>query len=264
MYQNIGTDIKRHYSRGLDDNVPIDMELFWDWFDEISLGLESIRITGGEPLLHEETFKTFDKILKVNPDVEVVIHTNLCQKPLIIDRFISSIKKLKNIRINVSNESHGEIAEFIRDGMVYDEWLFNVGRLVEETQASISISTTITAMSLIGLEGLYKDIIKLRKNKKFPYISINLATYPVFQSLSSLSKEDREFYTKKYEMFFNESHSNLLDIERQSYTRLLSMLSPNLVDPDYEKYKKDSANFFTQYTLRRKKRFDYSTLIGKK
>jgi hypothetical protein len=263
MYQNISTDIKRHYSRGIDNNVPVDMDMFWEWFDDISSELESIRITGGEPLLHEETFKTFEKILKVNPNVECVIHTNLCQKPKIISRFIESIKKLKNVRINVSNESSGDVAEFIRDGMIYDEWISNLDRLINETNFVVSISTTITALSLIGLDGLYKDIILLRKKRQYPYISINFATYPVFQSLSCLSIEDRIFYLEKYKDLFSKIKNQLTKNEIDSFHRLISMLDPKLVDLNYEKYKEDSKNFFSQYVQRRNKKIDYSLFVGK-
>jgi MoaA/NifB/PqqE/SkfB family radical SAM enzyme len=264
MYQNITTDIKRHYSRGIDDNVPVDMVMFWEWFDEISSDLESIRITGGEPLLHEETFKTFEKMISINPNVECVIHTNLCQKSTIIDRFISFVNKLNDVRINISNESSGEVAEFIRDGMVYNSWLDNVERLINETDANVSISTTVTALSLVGLDDLYRDIIKVRKNKSFPYVSINFATYPVFQSFCCLSREDREFYQKKYLNLFEEIKDQMLDLELKSFPRLISMLEPDLVDENHINYKKDSNNFFSQYSIRRKKSFDFSTLIGKK
>jgi organic radical activating enzyme len=263
MYQNISTDIQRHYSRGIDNNVTVDMDMFWEWFDDVSAELESIRITGGEPLLHEETFKTFEKILKVNPNVECVVHTNLCQKPKIISRFIESIKKLKNVRINVSNESSGDVAEFIRDGMIYDEWISNLDRLINETNFVVSISTTITALSLIGLDGLYKDIISLRKKRDYPYISINFATYPVFQSLSCLSMEDRIFYLEKYKDLFSKIKTQLTKNEIDSFHRLISMLDPKLVDLNYEKYKEDSKNFFSQYVQRRNKKIDYSLFIGK-
>lgn len=262
-YTGLDTDTKKHYSRGIDENVPIDLDLFWEWFDDVASELESLRITGGEPLLHEETFKTFEKIVKVNPNVEIVIHTNLCQKPLIIDRFIKSISKFKKVRINVSNESQGQVAEFIRDGMNYQEWLSNVERLITETTAEVSISTTITALSLIGLDELYEDIIRIRKNKS-PYISINFATYPVFQSIACLSKEEREFYVEKYSKLFEVVKDKLLDIELASYPRLLSMLDPNLTDKNYASYRKDHDNFFSQYSIRRKKNFNYSTLVGKK
>jgi MoaA/NifB/PqqE/SkfB family radical SAM enzyme len=95
-YTGLITDKKLHYLRGIDNNVQVNMDLFWDWFYQSAGELESIRITGGEPLLHEDTFKTFEKILQINPHIECVIHTNLCQKTLIIDRFINNINKLSD------------------------------------------------------------------------------------------------------------------------------------------------------------------------
>jgi MoaA/NifB/PqqE/SkfB family radical SAM enzyme len=265
-YRDIKTDVKQHYSRGIDNNIPADPDLFWKWFDSVAEELESIRITGGEPLLHEETFHTFNKMIEKNPNVECVIHTNLCQKPRVIDRFINAINKLPNVRINVSNESAGSVAEFIRDGMVYEEWLRNVERLINETSAMVSISTTITALSLISLNELYDDIIKIRKksNSNRPYISVNFATYPEFQSLNCLSKEEREFYQKKYRNFFFSTKSDLLDQEKNYIDRIITMLDPNLVDSRYKEYRTDSDNFFSQYTVRRKKDFNFSSLIGRK
>ena len=264
VYENVSTDIKRHYARDVDNNVPVDLDMFWQWFDQVSNDLESIRITGGEPLLHEETFKTFEKMLGLNSDIECVIHTNLCQKPVVIQRFIDSVNKLKNIRINISNESAGDVAEFIRDGMVYSEWLENVRKLVTNTKARVSISTTITALSLIGLDDLYKDIIKLRKENKvkLPYIAINFATYPAFQSLACLSKEERIFYLDKYTKLFKEIKGSLLDNEKTLYHRLLSMLDPALTSSNFNELRKDADIFFSQYMHRRNKNIDITKMLG--
>jgi len=260
-YQGLVTDKKLHYQRGILPNVPVDMNLFWSWFDESNSELESIRITGGEPLLHEDTFKTFEKIRQFNFNIECVIHTNLCQKPLIIDRFINSVNKLSNVRINISNESAGDVAEFIRDGMVYSEWLNNVRRVCEETTAKISISTTITALSLIGLDQLYKDIIKIQRR---PYISINFATYPEFQSLACLSHSEREFYQNKYIKFFKEFQDILTDNESKTVPRILNMLDPKLTHINHKEYRIDSDMFFEQYCRRRNKTTNLALEIGKR
>lgn len=266
MYKDVNLDIRRHLSRGLEGNVSVDMNMFWEWFDDISKDLECIRITGGEPLLHEETFKTFEKITLVNPDIECVIHTNLCQKPLIIQRFIDTVNKLKNVRINISNESAGTIAEFIRDGMIYGEWLENVENLSRNTRAKLSISTTVTSLSLIGLDELFRDIINLRKktNLDKPYISINFATYPAFQSLACLSLKERLFYLNKYTELFEEIKDNLLEPEKEAYPRLLSMLDPSLLDLRHAEYRNDAEIFFSQYTARRNKKINILSMLGKK
>lgn len=261
-YENITTDKKMHYQRGIDHRTPVDMTLFWEWFNDIATDLESIRITGGEPLLHEDTFSTFTKMIEVNPNVECVVHTNLCQKPLVIQRFVDNINKLNNVRINISNESAGEVAEFIRDGMVYTDWLRNL-RELSKTNATLSVSTTITPISLIALDQLYLDIIQIRKDtgKKID-ISINFATYPEFQSLSALSREERQFYLDKYTKFFESINNSLLDMERNSVPRFLTMLDPKLTHEDHVAYRKDSDSFFEQYVVRRNKTINFAKQIG--
>jgi pyruvate-formate lyase-activating enzyme len=263
-YENITTDKKMHYQRGIDHRTPVDMTLFWEWFNDIATELESIRITGGEPLLHEDTFSTFAKMIEVNSNVECVVHTNLCQKPLVIQRFIDNIKKLNNVRINISNESAGEVAEFIRDGMVYTDWLRNLRELAK-TNATISVSTTITPISLLSLDQLYLDIIQIRKDtgKKID-ISINFATYPEFQSLAALNSDERAFYLNKYATFFDTVKDSLVDSEHHSIPRFLTMLDPNLTHEDHAAYRKDSDSFFKQYTIRRNKKINFAEHIGTK
>jgi organic radical activating enzyme len=261
-YENITTDKKLHYQRGIDHRTPVNMVLFWEWFNDIATELESIRITGGEPLLHEDTFTTFAKMIEVNPNVECVVHTNLCQKPLIVQRFIDNINKLNNVRINISNESAGEVAEFIRDGMVYSEWLHNLYELAK-TKATLSVSTTITPVSLLALDQLYLDIIELRKQTgKAIDISINFATYPEFQSLAALTYDERAYYLNKFTKFFEQVNDSLLDMERQSVPRFLTMLDPKLTHENHTEYRKDSDSFFKQYVIRRNKLVNFAEQIG--
>ena len=261
-YDGITTDKKLHYQRGIDKRTPVDMNLFWRWFDEVASELESIRITGGEPLLHEDTFATFEKMVQVNPDVECVVHTNLCQKPLVIQRFIDGISKLSNVRLNISNESAGEVAEFTRDGMDYKKWLTNLTKLAG-TNAKMSVSTTITPVALISLDQLYLDIIDIRKQtSKNIDISTNFATYPEFQSLAALTREERQFYTEKYTRFFDSIAESLLKMELDNVPRFLAMLDPALTNDMQAAYRKDSDIFFEQYVIRRNKKTNFAKQIG--
>lgn len=261
-YIGMTTDKKLHYQRGIDNRSPVNMDLFWEWFNDIATDLESIRITGGEPMLHEDTFKMFEKMIQVNPNVECVVHTNICQKPLVIERFINSISKLNNVRINTSNESANEVAEFIRDGMVYNVWLENLTKLAL-TKAELSVSTTITAISLLNLDQMYLDVIKVRELTKKPvYISVNFATYPEFQSIQCLTSEERIFYINKYKIFFESIYEKLLPIERDTLPRFLSMLDPKLISDKQAEYRKDSDIFFSQYVTRRNKSINFAEQIG--
>jgi MoaA/NifB/PqqE/SkfB family radical SAM enzyme len=267
VYHSIVTDDRRHYQKDINEMnemiKPPDMNLFWEWFDSVTDSLESIRVSGGEPLMHEEVFRVFKMMTDRNPEVECVVHTNLCQKPVVMERFLDKIAKLKHVRINVSNESAGGVAEFIREGMDYNEWLGNMKLLCNSTVEEASVSTTCSAISLQTLDQLYRDIIELRSTTRIkPYISINMVDKPRFQSLDCLTKEERIFYTEKYKKLFEEIKDDLLEVENEHCNRLITFLNPELVPENQAELRKDSDVFFEQYTVRRNKLVNYGKHIG--
>ena len=267
VYHSIVTDDRRHYQKDINEMnemiKPPDMNLFWEWFDSVTDSLESIRVSGGEPLMHEEVFRVFKMMTDRNPEVECVVHTNLCQKPVVMERFLDKIAKLKHVRINVSNESAGGVAEFIREGMDYNEWLGNMKLLCNSTVEEASVSTTCSAISLQTLDQLYRDIIELRSTTRIkPYISINMVDKPRFQSLDCLTKEERIFYTEKYKKLFEEIKDDLLEVENEHCNRLITFLNPELVPENQAELRKDSDAFFEQYTVRRNKPVNYGKHIG--
>lgn len=269
VYKDITTDDRRHYQKDIVEIQqmidPPDMNLFWDWFTTVADGLESIRVSGGEPLMHEEVFRVFEMMTQMNPDIECVIHSNLCQKPVVMDRFFDKISKLTNLRMNISNESAGETAEFIREGMVYSEWLHNVERLGNSTVKEFTISTTVSAIALQSLDQMYLDIIDIRKRTKVkPYISINMVDKPDFQGFGCLTRDERDFYIDKYTKFYYTIKDDLLPVEQEHCNRLLTMLDSGLVKENQPQLRVDSDIFFEQYTKRRNKPNNLAKYIGKK
>jgi len=267
VYTNIVTDDRRHYQKDLTEISemiqPPDIELFWAWFDSIADGLESIRVSGGEPLMHEEVFTLFERMITLNPDVECVIHSNLCQKPVVMDRFFEKIKGLKNLRMNISNESAGEVAEFIREGMDYKLWLENVERLGNSTVKEFTISTTVSAIALQALDEMYLDIINIRKRTKVkPYISINMVDKPEFQGFACLTQSERDFYVNKYTKFYESIHKDLLPVEHEHCNRLIKFLNDGFIRDNQQEMRKDSDVFFEQFTHRRNKSTNFAKFIG--
>lgn len=269
VYENIATDARRHYQRSISEydemSKPPNMDLFWDWFSSVTDSLESIRVTGGEPLMHEEAFQLFEMMTERNPNIECVIHSNFCQKPAILDRFFEKVKDLKNLRMNISNESAGEVAEFIREGMVYSEWLENIERLGNSTVKEFSISTTVSAIALQALDEMYLDIIDLRKRLKVkPYIAINLVNKPEFQGFACLSRSERDFYVNKYTAFYKSIKKELLPEEHEHYEKLITFIDKGCMQDNQQDLRKDSDTFFEQYTQRRGKKINFAKLIGLK
>jgi MoaA/NifB/PqqE/SkfB family radical SAM enzyme len=267
VYENIKTDDRRHYQKDLAELnemiQPPHMDLFWKWFETVMEGLESIRVSGGEPLMHEEVFRLFAMMTRINPNIETVIHSNLCQKPLVMDRFFDKIKGLNNLRMNISNESAGETAEFIREGMVYSEWLQNIERLGNSTVKEFSISTTVSAIALQSLDQMYLDIIDIRKRTRVkPYISINMVDKPEFQGFACLTRQERDFYINKYQKFYDSIKDDLLPIEFEHCNRLIKFLDEGFIRENQAEMRRDSDIFFEQYTKRRNKPDNLAKYIG--
>ena len=73
------------------------VEAFWKWWPELYKTLKIFRMTGGEPLMDQNTFKVLDYVYQnPNPDLELSITSNLCPpKQELFDKFLNQVKKLE-------------------------------------------------------------------------------------------------------------------------------------------------------------------------
>ena len=113
---------------------------WWQWWPEVRKTLTILRITGGEPLLQQSTWRLFDE-LEQNPlpNLELNINTNLGAKPVIIDRFIDKVNTLvekgciRDFKVFTSMDTWGPQAEYIRTGLDLTVWERNFKRYLERT-----------------------------------------------------------------------------------------------------------------------------------
>ncbi len=260
VYQEIKSDQRQHYQRPVSDynDQPVNTDLFWQWLKAVATGLDVIRVTGGEPMLHEETFQLLDLVRDINPGIRIAINSNLCQKPVVLERFKKKIQGLRRVSLYTSNESADNVAEILRQGMDYKEWLSNLASLDDIGLDHIFIMTTIGAVCLQNFDKFLLDVAKLRSQMKTPVtVDFNLMSYPEFQSISALDKNSLDRYHDKYQRWFV-THADKLNVqERDKYPRLLTRLQqpvshnqPLLID--------DLRNFLVQFGQRRG--VDISTL----
>lgn len=164
---------------------------FWNWWPELYKKLEVFRMTGGEPLMDNNTFKVLDYIYE-NPNawLEVSVTSNMCPPDdKLMDRFIGAIQKLeeiqiwkdeerfnpgsgnhwyvnmalKNFSLFVSLDSVGDQAEYIRTGLDFSKLQQNVRRVLDETvNTSVTFINTFNALSVFGLQDYLKYILELR------------------------------------------------------------------------------------------------------
>ena len=192
-YQNIQSDGRGHFqdtaswaepaTKKQEDNPYIQAFHKW-WESDLADCLEEIRITGGEPIMLKGTWKLFDWFEKQNSDMRFAINSNLIAKNSIIDKLVSKAKNINNFSIYTSCEATGKQAEYIRDGLDYDQWKSNLVRVLSETDAQLNVMMTINSLCLFSITDFLDQIYELKETtgSKWPSVSVNLLRFPSFQS----------------------------------------------------------------------------------
>lgn len=137
------------------------VEAFWEWFPEAYKHLKVFRITGGEPLLSKETFKTIDFFLdNPNPNLEFAINTNLMVPDKLWNQFIEKIIKLRDTKsvkkftVFTSVEAWGKRAEYIRTGLDFELFRKRYEQLVALGGIRAVIMATFNVLSITSFQQL--------------------------------------------------------------------------------------------------------------
>lgn len=254
-----------------DDNPYVNA--FWKWFPDALLHLKVLRITGGEPTMSKDTWKLLDYLIE-NPKngLDIAVNTNMCVPDDLIDRLIEKINKLKKVGMNVevytSLESTGKQAEYVRDGLIYGNWLLNVDKVLKETEAKVSIMTTINILSLPSFIDFIMLVMDFRTqyNKSFEInripLSINYLRWPPHLQVTLLDKEERISYANTIELF---SEKCLKYHSKEKYARIyLEEFDQIKRFCDYLRtaetaveHRQDFVRYILSYNERRGKNFTY-------
>jgi len=178
-----------------DDNEYI--AAFFEWWPELSKTLEIMRITGGEPLLHNK-FWEFIEIIKQTKNFtgHFIVNTNLILQKGQVERFIENTKFLSDnnsVSIMTSCESSLDDAEFTRDGFDKDVWLKNVHLILNTSKIHMTLSAAVNNISV----WTYKEYLKLVNELRAEYgseritLNANRVYEPKFLQIQIIPEELR-------------------------------------------------------------------------
>ena len=271
-YQNLVSDGRNHFTHDHanaqlydygESNPYIDAFFKW-WESDLHRTLQELRITGGEPLMSGHTWKLIDwfKTNSGKSSTRLAINSNL-GTDVDIDRLLSSTKGMA-IDIYTSNEAVGTQAEYIRDGLVWADWMHNVERLLSSKQfRGIHVMCTINALCLDSLDQLLDRIVKwkLEYGRDAISFTLNILRFPSFQSPLVLPDHLRTKYRDQLAAFMvrHKGYSYLHEHEWNHVQRLVDYLdvvkTPHSDAFDRPKLLNDFRQFYTQYDQRRSKDF---------
>jgi organic radical activating enzyme len=271
-YTNLTSDGRNHFThehgssqlyRVGEENPYVEAFFKW-WESDLKNSLRELRITGGEPTMSADFWRLIDWFKDNKSNVKLAINSNLGAKQDLIDKLIAASHDIPHVELYTSCEATGVAAEYIRDGMVWRDWIDNVNRLVEEGNfKALHVMATINALCLPTITE-FLDLILLSKEqygKNWPTVTLNILRFPSFQSPLVLPLEYRKQVVVKMRDWFAKNGENTLlhEMERQHILRLITYLetvdSPHIGASPVEELQKDFKNFYTHYDQRRNKNF---------
>ena len=271
-YTNLVSDGRNHFTHTHDSSqlykfgeVNPYVEAFFQWWErDLHQSLQELRITGGEPLMSGETWKLLEwfKNNKGKSQTRLAINSNL-GTDVDLDRLLDTIEGLE-IDLYTSNESIGLQAEYIRDGLVWDDWANNVERLLTSGKfRGMHVMCTINALCLTTLDQLLECIMnwKLRYGRDAISFTLNILRFPSFQSPLVLPDNLRTVYQQRLVTWLEHwADSEVIEEHEVNHTqRLIDYLdvvkTPHSEAFDRPKLLNDFKQFYTQYDQRRGKEF---------
>jgi hypothetical protein len=242
------------------------VEAFFKWWEsDLHQTLQELRITGGEPLMSGETWKLIDwfRENKGRSNTQLAINSNLGPE-IDIQRLLTSIEG-QVVDIYTSQESVGEQAEYIRDGLDYTAWLANVTKLLDSPSIrAVHCMATINALCLDSLPDLLEKLTEFKKIYGHNRISftLNILRFPSFQSPLVLSEDLRTHYRNQLNQFLirHRDQDYLHEHEINHTLRLIDYLdvvkTPHSEAFELPKLHNDFKQFYSQYDKRRGKNFN--------
>ena len=281
-YQGLTSDGRNHFTHVHDsaqlyrygDTNPY-VEAFFKWWEsDLHRTLDELRITGGEPLMSGHTWQLIDWF-RDNPGrshTRLAINSNLGMEFDVVKRLLDSCEGIE-LDIYTSNESMYDHAEYIRDGLNWEQWSYNMEHIMRSKKVrALHVMCTINALCLESLPEFLDSLMlwKQQYGADFPNFTLNILRFPSFQSPLVLPDDIRMRHKDRLQEWLDRWHHNVMlqPHEKNHVQRLIDYLdvvkTPHSDAFDMPRLLNDFRQFYQQYDQRRGKQFrtTFPTLTG--
>lgn len=181
------------------------VEAFWEIFPEVYKHLKVYRITGGEPLMSKELFRTLDWIIE-NPNTELdfAINTNLSVPDKLWDRFVEKISIIKSggyvkkLTIFTSIEGWEERAVYTRNGLDFKLLQVRYEQLCAMGNVRAVIMAAFNLLSITSFGKMLEWQLALKKKYNSNPGIVQTEINSGFQLMKGRSAEERYNHSKDH------------------------------------------------------------------
>ena len=253
------------------------VEAWWRWWPEVRETLTILRITGGEPLLQQSTWRLLED-LENNPlpDLELNINSNFGVKPVLLERLTEKVnnliqnKKIKDFKIFTSMDTWGPQAEYIRTGLDLEVWERNLDTYLTKTNLPITFMITFNILTVPNFSTLLIKILEWRQkyngNNQNKWQRVRFDTpflkEPLQYDMNILPKEEFMPYMHEHlnlikDNLDDNNRFKFSELEYEKFLRVVKyMETTNYSDDKLTEGRKDFYNWFNEYDQRRGTNFE--------
>ena len=248
------------------------VDAWWKWWPSARESLKTLRITGGEPLLHKSTWRLLEDLDKNPlPYLELNINSNLGVKTALVEKLCLKINKLlaeqkiKEFKLYTSIDNWGERAEYIRYGLDLKIWEQNLDIYLTKTNQPLTFMVTFSLLSVTNFTELLEKFLSWRKTynvttqKQWQRIRADVPYLkePLQYDINILPKKDFLPYMYKSLEFVK---NNVDDTDQGKFSRIeyekFQRLIKYMEKTEYPRYKvlegrRDFYDWFKEHDRRR-------------
>ena len=246
---------------------------FWKWWPTLYKNLKHFRMTGGEPMMDNNTYKVFEYVIDhPKEDLHLNVTSNMCPPDKKLkNKYFDMVKKIcieekvEHFMQFVSVDAWGKKAEYIRNGLNFNYMMDNVDEFLDRIPVRNSVTFIITYnnLSVTSLDKLLEGILELRKRHSKTYqrvwFDIPLLRQPAWQQITLLPESYQAIHEANIEYMRENSGEEkglhiFKDFEIQKMLRNLAYWRKNANAST--KNKKNFYAFFNEHDRRRGTHFE--------
>jgi len=254
---NLQLDSRNTYDINIINNVLPEKKYSWLYNQFVNMVTENIskiktiNILGGEPLMSPNIWNFLDTLVKHNTrNLVLGITTNLSQFKL-IKRFLTYDKYFKHLKISISIDGTHNKAEFIRNGLQWNEFLKGVNYVLSKPTIDIWFLGTINMLSIDGLTDVltwHKNITK-KYSRNIPYKIYN-CRWPNFQVIQLLPRYIKTQYINDINNWIKKNKiTDLIMIAELDQLKLLLMREEEISNEIFT-LRQDAKYFIIEFAKR--------------
>ena len=218
-------ELSRFYQLNTSSNITDEN---WLQVLDVSLGLKSLYLTGGEPMLMKRYYDLLDHLIAHgrNEDIDLRIYTNCSvYNPVFIDK----LNQFKNVTLKLSIDAVGKTAEYQRYGTQWETVRANIFKFLE-LPVILSIHSTITAYSILDMTSLADFFVEVKNyeklNAKLTKFNAHVARVPAGLDYANLNIELRAKAIVEIDKAINKLSNDFFSI----YVKELKALRKQLIE----------------------------------